>query len=206
MMIVAYRLPKPGSANAPWVKPHLKKGVTIGVDGVPSRCWYEADSHRTHPDTTEKRLKDNSRVSIGKHGLEEWLGTTDKAILDAYQGFDLTDIPTWAEMEKCSVFLYIYDREDKRYLLSRELSYIKTYFEGEPNRTLYVTNDDNTEAHYIHVSDSDKLIGGKVCPHCGNQWFEQDDKNRNFAKKYKNHVDKCKINGGKIVKKIKLDK
>jgi hypothetical protein len=32
------------------------------------------------------------------------------------------------------------------------------------------------------------------------------DKRRHFARNYKNHVDKCKVNNGKIIKEIKLDK
>jgi hypothetical protein len=209
MMIVSYRLPAPASKSAEWIKKHLKLGITRKFDGLNCLCFFESCSFDFYPDPLETRNKDNTRASLAKVDFLNFMNAENKStqhnpLINKYRGFDLDDIPKYGEYKKCSIFIYTYDSATDRYSIGHELSYINPEFEKIIHK-LYITNEDQTEAHFLHISDPDKLVGGKVCPYCAAQWFNMKDKNRNFERDFKRHTEKCKANGGKIIKEIKLD-
>jgi hypothetical protein len=125
------------------------------------------------------------------------LKSNDKLLIRNYEGFYLDDIPTFSVFFECSVFLYNYDKLTDKYFLNRESSIIDVNYELSFH-VLYITNDDKSQSHFLYVSNPDKLINGKVCPHCGSQWFDTKDKNRHFSGDYEKHVSQCKLNDGKI--------
>jgi hypothetical protein len=126
-----------------------------------------------------------------------------KCIEEDYYGFDFVDIPDFSEVIHISVFLYRYDCKDKTYFFDPEYSVINLNFKTEFH-VLYIENENSTEAHFLFVSNPEKLINGKVSPHCEAQIFNMKN-NSHIARDFETHVKKCKANGGKIVKKIKLD-
>jgi hypothetical protein len=89
----------------------------------------------------------------------------------------------------------MYNREKDVYYLDHELSSIDKDFKVRFN-VLYITNDDNTQAHFLFVSSPNRLINGKICPHCGSQFFNMKE---NYQRKFETHTAKCIKNGGKLV-------
>ncbi|KAA6371011.1 MAG: hypothetical protein EZS28_033462, partial [Streblomastix strix] len=60
-----------------------------------------------------------------------------------------------------------------------------------------------TLIHAFYISNKETLTGLKFCPFCKQKAF--DPKDIHFVAQYEKHIKKCEINGGKIVKEIKLE-
>ncbi|KAA6395142.1 MAG: hypothetical protein EZS28_009330 [Streblomastix strix] len=65
------------------------------------------------------------------------------------------------------------------------------------------THENQDIYHVFYVTNIDGLTRQKFCPHCQQQAF--DPKDINFSRNYESHVSLCKIKGGQIIKKVKLD-
>jgi hypothetical protein len=135
--------------------------------------------------------------------MDAWCMENYGVFLKDYEGFHLDETKDLSEKINASVFIYQYDAETKTYYYNNELSVINKLFSAQFH-VLYLENAEHTKAHFLFVSNPDKLINGKVCHICGSQVFNMKD-SRNYQRDYEKHMKKCEKNGGKIVKKINLD-
>ncbi|KAA6365342.1 MAG: hypothetical protein EZS28_039132 [Streblomastix strix] len=144
----------------------------------------------------------------------------DTFIID-YKGFDIVEkMNKLIIKKKINVNIFYYDNDDKFYYLGERRQY---------NKIKNINLDDDTETqdqsdeiiptfNILLVSDTresqdtynvfyvtyiDGLTRQKYCPHCYQQSF--DPKDDRYKRDYDNHVSQCKINGGQIIKKVKLD-
>ncbi|KAA6372925.1 MAG: hypothetical protein EZS28_031548 [Streblomastix strix] len=61
----------------------------------------------------------------------------------------------------------------------------------------------NKISHAFAIANKQALTGLQFCPHCNSKAF--DPKDKNYSRDYEKHIIKCENNGGKIIKKVKLD-
>ncbi|KAA6372047.1 MAG: hypothetical protein EZS28_032426, partial [Streblomastix strix] len=61
----------------------------------------------------------------------------------------------------------------------------------------------NKISHAFAIANKQALTGFQFCPHCNSKAF--DPKDKNYSRDYEKHIIKCENNGGKIIKKVKLD-
>ncbi|KAA6361754.1 MAG: hypothetical protein EZS28_042719, partial [Streblomastix strix] len=61
----------------------------------------------------------------------------------------------------------------------------------------------NKISHAFAIANKQALTGLQFCPHCNSKAF--DPKDKNYSRYYEKHIIKCENNGGKIIKKVKLD-
>ncbi|KAA6353445.1 MAG: hypothetical protein EZS28_051028, partial [Streblomastix strix] len=138
-----------------------------------------------------------------------------------YKGFDVVEeMNKLIINDKINVNIFYYDNDDKFYYLGERRQY---------NKVKSINIDDNTEEqepideiihtinillvsdthesqsiyHVFRVTNTDGLTRQKYCPHCYQQSF--DPKDGHYKRDYEQHVSQCKINGGQIIKKVKLD-
>jgi hypothetical protein len=204
-MVVAYRLPKAGGKAAELVMKYCVKKL-IKYDDVEDKiCWFVAFSHVTNPDTFDNRIKDHGRSKLGKELLFEYYDVKDdrKKFLKLYEGINLDEIKDFAEKMKVNVIVYEYDEKKDIYQIDEENKAIIN-----PNykdfHVLYITNEIENLAHFLFISDAEKLTNSTICPYCKSRWFNKRDKN--FQVNYRRHIKRCQKNNGKNVKDIKLDK
>jgi hypothetical protein len=132
----------------------------------------------------KKYYKDTERIAQAKRDYKKFYGIDFNL---KYNGFNLDEFEALSECFKCNIFVYCYDRNDKIYYLSSENTYTNPKYTLTFN-VLYITNETNTEAHYLFVSNPETLTGSKICPHCHSQWFARDKDNRHSARAFKNHL------------------
>ncbi|KAA6370322.1 MAG: hypothetical protein EZS28_034151, partial [Streblomastix strix] len=140
-----------------------------------------------------------------------------------YKGFDVVEeMNKLIINDKINVNIFYYDNDDKFYYLGERKQYNKIKHiktddnteeqEEEPIDELLPTfnillvsdtNDNQAIYHVFHVTNTDGLTRQKYCPHCYQQSF--DPKDDHYKRDYEQHVSQCKINGGQIIKKVKLD-
>ncbi|KAA6353799.1 MAG: hypothetical protein EZS28_050674, partial [Streblomastix strix] len=63
--------------------------------------------------------------------------------------------------------------------------------------------ENNKISHAFAIANKQALTGLQFCPHCNSKAF--DPKDKNCSRDYEKHIVKCENNGGKIIKKVKLD-
>ncbi|KAA6362284.1 MAG: hypothetical protein EZS28_042189, partial [Streblomastix strix] len=63
--------------------------------------------------------------------------------------------------------------------------------------------EQNKISHAFVIANKQALTGLIFCPHCHSKAF--DPKDKNYSRDYEKHIIKCGNNGGKIIKKVKLD-
>ncbi|KAA6362970.1 MAG: hypothetical protein EZS28_041503, partial [Streblomastix strix] len=119
-----------------------------------------------------------------------------------------------------NVNIFYYDNDDKFYYLGQKLNCNKlkninidddTVTQDQSDEILPTfnillvsdTNENQAIYHVFNVTNTEGLTREKYCPHCYQQSF--DPKDDHFKRDYDNHVKQCKINDGKIIKKVKLD-
>ncbi|KAA6393776.1 MAG: hypothetical protein EZS28_010695 [Streblomastix strix] len=151
------------------------------------------------PNSKEKRWKDSSRIAEGKRIFKRIYG---KEFDESYQGFNLaTDIDQFIDKEQINVHVFTYGDKDQSpsyYAIHhyQRLSLIRDF------NVLLINNGVN--AHILYVSDVQALTGYRYCDICKLQAFKTS--NPNINRDMKRHMEKCKKNNGKIVKKVILEK
>jgi hypothetical protein len=186
LMVVAYRLPKASGKAAEWVLKHCVKKL-IKYDDVEDKiCWFVAFSHTINPDTFENRIKDHGRSRLGKDLLFEYFDIKDdrKTYLKEYEGFNLDEIKKFAEKMKVNVIVYEYDEKKDIYQIDEENKVIINP-KYKDFHVLYITNRNENLAHFLYISDVEKLTNSTICPYCKSRWFNKRDKN--FQVNYRRH-------------------
>jgi hypothetical protein len=200
MMVVAYRMSPNGTGSKERVKKYCVKQLARDIISPNNLCFWPCMALRNmfeNRTKDEERFQDLCIVHKGRELFREYYGEDNKN----YEGLYLDEIPDVAEHFKMNIFVYECD-EDEKYKLSSELSSVDEARQKQLH-VLYISNED--EAHYLYVCNNEKLTNSKICPICFSAWFDMSDKT-NWKKNYNNHLAKCKEGGGKIKKRIKLDK
>ncbi|KAA6308419.1 MAG: hypothetical protein EZS28_056693, partial [Streblomastix strix] len=119
---------------------------------------------------------------------------------DNYQGFDfVNDIDNFINKEQVNVYVYTYSDSPPRY----ELLYNYTIDKKEKQFNILIINE-GTNVHIMYISDVEALTGFRYCNICHRQAFRIKDPNLQVS--MRNHMKKCQIYGGKIVKKVNLER
>ncbi|KAA6382637.1 MAG: hypothetical protein EZS28_021836 [Streblomastix strix] len=149
------------------------------------------------PNSKDKRWKDCSRIAEAKRIFHRVNGVEFR---DNYQGFDFfNDIDNFINKEQVNVHMYTYSDSPPRY----ELLQNYTIDNKEKQFNILFINDGNN-AHIMYISDVEALTGFRYCNICHRQAFRIKDPNLQVS--IRNHMKKCQKNGGKIVKKVILEK
>ncbi|KAA6365375.1 MAG: hypothetical protein EZS28_039098, partial [Streblomastix strix] len=161
-----------------------------------------------------------------KKQMREFYNLTKKqcdTFINDYKGFDVVDeLNKFIIKKMINVNIFYYDNDDKFYYLGERKQYNKIknisvednseLQQDEPTVELLPTfnillvsdtNENQDIYHVFHVTNTDGLTRQKYCPHCYQQSF--DPKDDHYKRDYDSHVSQCKINGGQIIKKVKLD-
>ncbi|KAA6360916.1 MAG: hypothetical protein EZS28_043557, partial [Streblomastix strix] len=151
------------------------------------------------PNSKEKRWKDCSRIAEGKRIFKRIYG---KEFDDLYQGFNFaTDIEQFIDSEQINVHVFTYGDKDQ----SPSYYAIHHYKCDTSDRDFNVLLINNgVNAHILYVSDIQALTGYRYCDICKLQAFKTSNPNTN--RDMKRHMEKCKKNNDKIVKKVILEK
>ncbi|KAA6352782.1 MAG: hypothetical protein EZS28_051691, partial [Streblomastix strix] len=154
--------------------------------------------------------------------------------INDYKGFDVVDeLNKFVIKKLINVNIFYYDNDDKFYYLGERKQYNKikniniednSELQQDDQHSCSVnqldepivenlltfnillvsdTNDNKAIYHVFYVTNTDGLTRQKYCPHCYQQSF--DPKDDHFQRDYQQHISQCKINGGQIIKKVKLD-
>ncbi|KAA6370602.1 MAG: hypothetical protein EZS28_033871, partial [Streblomastix strix] len=186
-----------GGAAIPSLKQHIKRREIYYVDCKVNLCFWTAYSFITMPNSKDKRWKDGSRIAEAKRIFHRVNGVEFR---DNYQGFDfVNDIDNFINKEQVNVHMYTYSDSPPRYELLQ--NYIIDNKEKQFN-ILFI--NDGINAHIMYISDVEALTGFRYCNICHRQAFRIKDPNLQVS--MRNHMKKCQINGGKIVKKVILEK
>ncbi|KAA6359540.1 MAG: hypothetical protein EZS28_044933, partial [Streblomastix strix] len=186
-----------GGAAIPSLKQHIKRREIYYVDCKVNLCFWTAYSFITMPNSNDKRWKDCSRIAEAKRIFHRVNGVEFR---DNYQGFDfVNDIDNFINKEQVNVHMYTYSDSPPRY----ELLQNYTIDNKEKQFNILFIND-GINAHIMYISDVEALIGFRYCNICHRQAFRIKDPNLQVS--MRNHMKKCQINSGKIVKKVILEK
>ncbi|KAA6356981.1 MAG: hypothetical protein EZS28_047492, partial [Streblomastix strix] len=149
------------------------------------------------PNTKDKRWKDSSRIAEAKRIFNRVLG---QEFHDCYQGFDfVNDIDNFINKEQINVHMYTYESDPPHYELTQ--NYIVLGSDKQFN-ILFI--NDGINAHIMYISDVEALTGFRYCNICHKQAFRIGDPN--IQTSMRNHMKKCQKNGGKIIKKVLLER
>ncbi|KAA6382150.1 MAG: hypothetical protein EZS28_022323, partial [Streblomastix strix] len=182
----------------------------------------EAVAKALHPDSKEKRYRTNEIISISKQLLVQVLelpfDSMSRKMTDLLKTFDGLDITKYADIVsqklKINQNIYYYDNEHKNYKRGLQVMYQDEMLQ-ENKTTLHQEiktidilvveskYEGNKISHAFALANKQALTGLNFCPHCNSKAF--DPKDKNYSRDYEKHTIKCENNGGKIVKKVKLD-
>ncbi|KAA6383949.1 MAG: hypothetical protein EZS28_020525 [Streblomastix strix] len=198
IMIWIYRFSL-ADAAIPSLQKHIKRREVYYVECKQNLCFFTAYSFITMPNFKEKRWKDCSRIAEGKRISKR---TCRKKFDDLYYGFNFaTDIDEFIEKEQINVHVCTYG--DKYQSPSYyAIHHYKCDTSDRDFNVLLINNGVNV--HILYVSDVQALTGYRYCDICKLQAFKTS--NPNINRDMKRHMEKCKKNNGKIVKKVILEK
>ncbi|KAA6401608.1 MAG: hypothetical protein EZS28_002870 [Streblomastix strix] len=149
------------------------------------------------PNTKDKRWKDSSRIAEAKRIYSRVIGVQFR---DNYKGFDfVNDIDNFINTEQVNVHMYTYESDPPHYEL------IQNYLVNDSAKQfniLFINDGINT--HIMYISDVEALTGFRYCNICHKQAFRIGDPNLQTS--MRNHMKKCQKNGGKIIKRVILEK
>ncbi|KAA6378633.1 MAG: hypothetical protein EZS28_025840 [Streblomastix strix] len=161
-----------------------------------------------------KRYKEHSRIAEAKRLFQRIYG---KKIDDNYQGFNFsTEADQFIQNENLNINVFAYEETTATSTTAPANSgsyYLwKQYRRNEQNEqtkdfnVLLITDTINElqMAHVFYINDVEALTGLKYYPFCGMQAYKTRDSN--LQSKLKRHIQKCQKNGGKIIKKVYLEK
>ncbi|KAA6400266.1 MAG: hypothetical protein EZS28_004212 [Streblomastix strix] len=149
------------------------------------------------PNSKDKRSKDCSRIAEAKRIFQRVNGVEFR---DNYQGFDfVNDIDNFINKEQVNIYMYTYSDSPPRY----ELLYNYAIDKKEKQFNILFINE-GTNVHTMYISDVEVLTGFRYCNICHRQAFRIKDPNLQVL--MRNHMKKCQIYGGKIVKKVNLER
>ncbi|KAA6370667.1 MAG: hypothetical protein EZS28_033806, partial [Streblomastix strix] len=186
-----------GGAAIPSLKQHIKRREIYYVDCKVNLCFWTAYSFITMPNSKDKRWKDCSRIVEAKRIFHRVNGVEFR---DNYQGFDfVNDINNFINKEQVNMHMYTYSDSPPRY----ELLQNYTIDNKEKQFNILFIND-GINVHIMYISDVEALTGFRYCNICHRQAFRIKDTNLQLS--MRNHMKKCQKNGGKIVKKVILEK
>ncbi|KAA6404423.1 MAG: hypothetical protein EZS28_000044 [Streblomastix strix] len=196
-MLFIFRYSLAGAA-IPSLKQHIKRREIYYVDCKVNQCFWTAYSFITIPNTKDKRWKDYSRIAEAKRIFQKVNGVEFR---DNYQRFDFVgDIDNFINKEQVNVHMYTYESDPPQYELTQ--NYLVNGSDKQFN-ILFI--NDGINAHIMYISEVEALTGFRYCNICHKQAFRIGDPN--LQQSMRNHMKKkCQKNGGKIVKKVILEK
>ncbi|KAA6387636.1 MAG: hypothetical protein EZS28_016838 [Streblomastix strix] len=184
-------------ATIPSLKQHIKRREIYYVDCKVNLWFWTAYSFIIMPNTKNKRWKDCSRIADAKRIFQRIVG---QDFHDNYKGFDLViDINNFTNKEQTSMHMYIYKNDPPHYEFTQ--NYLVNGSDKQFN-ILFINDGVNT--HIMYISDVEALTGFRYCNICNKQAFRIGDSNLQTS--MRNHMKKYQKNGGKIVKKVILEK
>ncbi|KAA6359550.1 MAG: hypothetical protein EZS28_044923, partial [Streblomastix strix] len=196
IMLFVFRYPLAGAA-IPSLKQHIKRRKIYYVDCKVNPCFWTAYSFITMPNTKDNRWKDCSRIAEAKRIFSK---VNEVEFRDNYQGFDFVgDIDNFINKEQINVHIYTYESDPPHYELTQNYIVI-----GSDKQFNILFINDGINAHIMYISDVEALTGFRYSNICHMQAFRIGDKN--LQVQMRNHMKKCQKNGGKIVKKVILEK
>jgi hypothetical protein len=203
MMVVVYRMTPPGGKACEWVKEHCIKKLTRYVECPNGLCFWVcmalAEDTRKTAVTGAKQGEDNLRnlKRIHDHSLcKRAREIASSCGMSTRTGVGLEEIKEIAEKTKVNVYVYEAEKKEKtwEYTLMTDLIDARVEKAERDVHVLYLHKD--TDAHYLYVSDPDKLTNNKICSKCMRQWF--DTRKKNWQREFKTHEMRC--TGEKIIK------
>ncbi|KAA6353113.1 MAG: hypothetical protein EZS28_051360, partial [Streblomastix strix] len=225
-----------GCRTIPSLKKHIMRREIRYIDPERNNqnlCFFLAYSFITMPDIkadvaaesldgpvgtgsaiVAKRYKEHSRIAEAKRLFQRIYG---KKIDDNYQGFNFsTEADQFIQNENLNINVFAYEETTATSTTAPANSgsyYLwKQYRRNEQNElnkdfnVLLITDTINElyTAHVFYINDAEALTGLKYCRICGVQAYKTRDSN--LQSKLKRHIQKCQKNGGKIIKKVYLEK
>ncbi|KAA6387051.1 MAG: hypothetical protein EZS28_017423 [Streblomastix strix] len=184
-------------AAIPSFKQHTKRREIYYVDCKVNLCFWTAYSFITMLNSKDKRWKDCSRIAEAKRIFSRVNGVEFR---DNYQGFYFVgDIDNFINKEYINVHMYIFEDNSPHYELTQ--NYLVNYSDKQFN-ILFI--NDGINAHIMYISDVEALTGFRYCNICHKQAFRIRD--TNLQQSIRNHMKKSPNNGGKIAKKVILER
>ncbi|KAA6368156.1 MAG: hypothetical protein EZS28_036317 [Streblomastix strix] len=200
-----------------------RKNVIYKNTGNNNNCYMEAIAKALHSDSKEKRYHQDEIISISKQLLVQVLelpfNSKSRKMTDLLKVFDGLDITKYAQIVsqklKINQDIYYYDNEHKNYYRGLQIFYYCNGIEdsneinqNEQHKTIDILVVEsewqgNKISHAFAIANKQALTGLIFCPHCNSKAFDPTDKN--YSRDYEKHIIKCENNGGKIIKKVKLD-
>ncbi|KAA6378021.1 MAG: hypothetical protein EZS28_026455 [Streblomastix strix] len=145
----------------------------------------------------DKHWKDSSRIAEAKRIFQRFNGVEFR---NNYQGFlFVNNIDSFINKEQINVHMYTYS--DSPLLYQRTQNY-HADGSGKQFNILFIT--DRINADILCISDVEALTGFHCYNICHRQTFRIRDPNLQVSTR--NHMKKCQINGGKIAKKVVLER
>jgi hypothetical protein len=179
-------MPLPAGKMCEWVREKFVRYAMRWVDGKDNLCFWNclALKKMKNDEMGENgRTKDNSIVHRAKEIYFNFYG---KPYDKTYSEFNLDELESvWDHFRK-NIYIYV----ERKLTLTIGSKYDNSL------HVAYVSNGE--EAHFLYVTDPEKLTNCKICPHCNSEWFDM--RNNHWLKNMEKHVEKCV--GGK---KRKLD-
>ncbi|KAA6319295.1 MAG: hypothetical protein EZS28_054836, partial [Streblomastix strix] len=160
----------------------------------------EAIAKALHPDSKEKRYRNESIISISRDYLVQVLelpfDSKSRKMTDLLKVFDGLDITKYAQIVsqklKINQDIYYYDNEHKNYYRGLQIMYQCEHFipaneVGEENAVEEIKTIDilvvesewqgNKISHAFAIANKQALTGLQFCPHCNSKAFDPKDKN-----------------------------
>ncbi|KAA6390015.1 MAG: hypothetical protein EZS28_014457 [Streblomastix strix] len=168
-----------------------RKNVIYKNTGNNNNCYMEAVAKALHLDSKEKRYFPYEIISISKQLLVQVLelpfDSKSRKMTDLLKVFDGLDITKYVGLQ----IMYQCDEIAIEEIKSIDILVVESEWQG------------NKISHAFAIANKQALTGLQFCPHCNSKAF--DPKDKNYSRDYEKHIIKCENNGGKIIKKVKLD-
>ncbi|KAA6400470.1 MAG: hypothetical protein EZS28_004009 [Streblomastix strix] len=178
------------------IKQHIKRKEIYYIDQKVNLCFRTAYTFITIPNSKDKRWKNCSRIAEAK-GIFSRVNEVE--FRENYQGFDfVADIDNFINNVQFNVHMCTFEDNPPHYELTQ--NYLVNDSDKQFN-ILFINGAIN--AHIMYISDVEALTEFRYCNICHKQAFRIGY--TNLQQSIKNHMKKCRKNGGKIVKKVTLE-
>ncbi|KAA6398889.1 MAG: hypothetical protein EZS28_005581 [Streblomastix strix] len=209
-LIVVCRLPL-GTKMDKVCQHFNKEGITRNIEYDYKIRWFLVASFALHPDIieTKSKITDAIKLFLQQHDSNpsQRLNKANNQLLEQYNGFNYeTDLEKYQQMFKQNVITYMCD-EMKHKTKNMDVEQFNKFEEHIVNKDYLTVNvllvllSYVDEIHAMYISDIDKVINGKLCPHNCQMIFNT--KNQNYKRDLARHLKYCQ--GPQTAKQVKLD-